>query len=245
MGVYFIREKLGDDYFASHLGVSPESVTMVYRRKYVECGSDGAEWKELWNYILEKDLRIEENYRYIETRFDFENVIDFMIAEMWCGNRDTLNMRVYKSSEGDGKWRYILYDLDRAFYYSTSGAEHLLGEYVAEGKPYNCLFYKLMQNDDFYARFNERLDFHMKNTFDPERSLAHFNFIVSQIEHDMVYEIERWKNETELNHNRTFKEWERECDKRRTRLTQSYNDAFLVALVDVREKLKKDESIYK
>ena len=244
MGVYFIREKLGDDYFASHLGVSPESVTMVYRRKYVECGSDGKEWKELWSFILENDLRIKENYEYITQCFDIENLADFLIAEMWCGNRDTLNMRVYKSSDADGKWRYILYDLDRAFYYTTSGAVHFLGEYVTEGKPYNPLFYKILQNDEFYAYFMERFAFHMENTFDPEVTLAHFNSIVSMIEQDMPYEIERWKNETELTHNQSMAKWIYQCNRRRTRLTVEYNDAFALALDEVCIALRKDESIH-
>ena len=41
---------------------------------------------------------------------DLNSVADYFIVELWCGNVDPDNVRVAKAA--DGKWFYVLFDLD-------------------------------------------------------------------------------------------------------------------------------------
>lgn len=58
-------------------------------------------------------MSLKENYDYIKQHVDIDNLIDWCIFQAYSSNTDIpYNVRVINSSEGDGKWRYCLYDLD-------------------------------------------------------------------------------------------------------------------------------------
>ena len=242
MGVYFLREKIDEDFVSAHTGFSPESVTVMFRLKTLECGPDRQDWNEVIEYIGNHDMRRDENYEYFNEHFELENVVDWILTEIWCGNIDTLNVRVWRSSEGDGRWRFILYDLDRAFYYNHSAANLYLQAYRLTVRPYTGLIYKLLQNDTFRAYFYERLDFHMKNTFDPERSVEHFNALLELIDRDMPYEIERWKNEDSGRY-KTYERWVGICETVKSRFTTGYLDAMLSDINTNVKKILADRSV--
>ena len=48
-------------------------------------------------------------------RIDIQNYIEYMAIEIFTGNTDTLNVKRYRNSNADGKWRWMLFDLDWAF----------------------------------------------------------------------------------------------------------------------------------
>ena len=196
MGVYFVREKINDDFVASHLGGEPEDATIMdfWNGTYVITGKDEAEWKSIYEFAQKKDLSLKENYEYIKSVVDIDSVIDFYIIEMFVTNTDNGNVRVAKSRAGDGKWRYILFDLDLSFILEKSGANAYLGSLNINKRPFNPLFYNLFKNDEFKDYFYERLDFHMKNTISPEKVTERIDAIYNLISNDMKYEIERWKD---------------------------------------------------
>ena len=49
-----------------------------------------------------------------------QNYIEYMAAEIITGNTDLLNVRRYRNGKADGKWRWMLYDLDWAFFNDTN-----------------------------------------------------------------------------------------------------------------------------
>lgn len=212
MGVYFVREKINDDFVASHLGGEPEDATIMdfWNGTYVITGKDEAEWKSIYEFAQKKDLSLKENYEYIKSVVDIDSVIDFYIIEMFVTNTDNGNVRVAKSRAGDGKWRYILFDLDLSFILEKSGANAYLGSLNINKRPFNPLFYNLFKNDEFKDYFYERLDAHMKTTISPETVTARIDAIYNLIAHDMKYEIERWKDATDesgMGRHQTVAKW--------------------------------------
>lgn len=237
MGMYFIREKIDDDFVASHCGTSPEDATIIYRTRTIEWGTGGDEWVDLWYYVVNHDLRKKECYEHVKSILDIESIADYYIVEMWCGNRDSTNCRVYKSGGGDGKWRYILYDVDRAFSYDESSVSHYLSKYTSGTKPPNNIIYKLLQNEEFYAFFKERLELHISSTFSEENVRAVFESIISEIRPDIPYEIERWAFSESTNS--TVSEWENECGILLSRSNTKYTEKFVAALESACDKIKK------
>ena len=244
MGIYFLREKIDEDFIAAHTGVSPESVSVVFRMQFAERGTECGDFFTNIAFARDNDLRIKENYEIIKEHFDVENIIDFFLNAIWCGNIDTLNVRMYRSSEGDGRWRFILFDVDRAFYYNYASASLYLKSYNLTTRPYSGLLYKLLQNEEFYALFYERLDLHVKNTFDPEKSLPYFEYMMSLVDHDMIYEIERWKDDDSA-HPQTYQRWYNYCTILKNRLTADYNEE-MVSLINTRvAAILKDTKVNK
>ena len=43
---------------------------------------------------------------------DVDNYLDYVAIEMYTGNTDLLNVKRYRSADEDGRWRWILFDMD-------------------------------------------------------------------------------------------------------------------------------------
>lgn len=239
MGVYFMREKINEDFVASHLGVSPESVTVIDYMTSVKYGKDDAGWKELWSFVDANDLSLSENYEYIKEKVDINSLIDFYIMQMWANNTDTGNVRVCRSTEGDGKWRFILFDLDLGFGTAASGASTYLDSYAYKSRPYNAMFYKLLKNDEFYNYFNERFEFHLSTTLSVENVIARTDFIKGQLAGDMPYEIARWKDENS-NYIQSVSQWNTSVNTLKTRrATETYIERFRSEVAEYIDKIRK------
>lgn len=193
-GMYYIREKISDDYIASRYKVSPESVDLQEGNGRINAGSN-QEYQELINYVKTHDLRKPKVYQYVCDRVDVQNYADYIISEIYCGNDDSGNIRYFRSSEGDGKWRWIFYDTDLGF--QVGGRWGIWYMIDPAGTGHNkafstALISNLLKNDQFKALFLQRWEYHMKNTFSTERVLAKI---------DELYGI--WKNEAPRN----FQRW--------------------------------------
>lgn len=231
MGVYFIREKIDSDFAASYLGGEPEQATVVdfWNGCYLKDGNTSAlnEWKELYSFVQKNDMTLPENYEYVKARLDIDSMIDFYVIEMFCANTDCGNVRVCKSDseDSDGKWRYILFDLDLSFIIEKSGANTYLGSVKVNSRPFNPIIYNLLKNDEFCEYFYARLDMHMKSTISNEAFNARVDHVYNEIAHDMYYDIERWKNVTDnsgMNRHQTVEKWKSRVDALYTRGTPEY-----------------------
>lgn len=245
MGVYFIREKINEDFVASHLGGNPEDVTIIHdfwNGSFSIDGPDGAEWKSIWSYVQNKDLRVDSNYEYIKSVIDIDSLIDFYLMEMFVNNTDSGNLRVCKSRNGDGKWRWILFDLDLSFEASRSGAVSYLGSLSVKRRPFNPVIYNLLKNKEFSSYFEERMNMHVASTLSNEQVKGRIDAIYNEIAPDMVYEIERWKSETDnsgMSRLRSVSVWQNFVDKLYRRSSKEYLDQYVSEITEQLERLRK------
>ncbi len=181
MGLYALKEAMGSGYFAEHFGVSEDSVEM--HRPYREENKD---FVALMNYCKAHDLTQEEYYRYVEERVDFDSMIDWMIYEAYSANSDLgMNVRYYRSTEGDGKWHYALYDLDLSMKSDASFNALMTGAW-------NIIPRKLMKSQTFQDRLLKRLAYLLQNDLSQESVLAEYDRLIDQIDEEMVLERARW-----------------------------------------------------
>ncbi len=181
MGLYAIKEAFGSGYFAEHFGVSEDSVEMHRPGR-----EENKNFQALMSYAKKNDLREEEHYRYMEEHVDFSSMIDWLIFEAYSANRDLENnVRYYRSTEGDGKWHYALYDLDLSMNTDANFDALLKGAW-------NIIPRKLLKNPTFQDLFLKRLAYLMEHELSQEAVLAEFDSLVSQIDEEMVLERARW-----------------------------------------------------
>jgi len=195
-GVYFIMEKVNTKYLSQHYGISEESIDLLVGNGAELSGSKD-DYKELIEYCKSHDLTVQENYDYVASQVDIDNYIDYVICEIITCNTDTGNIKYWRSSELDGKWRWILYDLDWAYWPS-----HLENDYIAKyfhpeghgvGRMFNnSILRALIKNKDFKAKFFERFAHHLNVTYSAESVTGRVDEIYAMIEGDMDLDQERW-----------------------------------------------------
>lgn len=119
-GIHNIRERIDENYVASHHNVHPDSVNIMefhvnWLVNLVE--GDGQHYLNMLNFIEKNDLAAPENYDYVKTQMDVENFALYQAANIcikntdWPGN----NVKFWQSLEADGKWRWITFDTDFGF----------------------------------------------------------------------------------------------------------------------------------
>lgn len=196
LGPYAIMEKYNADYLNKHYGVEENIAILknpiVPTRSYIVEGnvSDMADFIALKDFAREHDLTDDDNYKFIADRMDIESFLDYTAVHVYLGNVDVYpnnNIYVWRAmGEGDnpysdGRWRFMLQDLD-----STAGADLSYDSYNpdegrmriivdksidnfvtnlvawdSEGAETNLvsdpLFARLMERDDFKEAFTDRI----------------------------------------------------------------------------------------
>ena len=189
-GVYFIRERYSDDYVASHLNVSKESVDLLaYGSALAEAGKN-KDFLELRKYVQSHDMSLDENYAYLAERIDVLSLIDWYICRSYVGDRDPANIRRFRSSEDSGKWLWMYFDLDWSFWYrenekpvtwllETTGGEKILMSAVLKHPTGRDLFLK---------RYAELMDTILNEAYIIDK----IDSFVALIKQDMQMDRERW-----------------------------------------------------
>ena len=119
-GVYYIRERFNDDYVADHLNVSEDSVDIAYSTFAYDQAGSAADFRNLKKYCKSHDMSTEENFQYLCSQIDVQSLMDWYICRTYVGDNDLANIRRFRTSEGDGKWHWMYFDLDWGFYQSSN-----------------------------------------------------------------------------------------------------------------------------
>ena len=153
-GIYTLKEKANEQLYAGIAGVSRDSVEVLEAN--VSQGSDF--YKDVVEFCRFNDMSLEENYSHFCHMFDIDSVIDWLILEGYCANTDLTsgNVRYCRSTENDGKWRLMFYDLDATFSTPASVFMNVLSEYAQQNRQFASFMVPLMDNGEFKDRFLSR-----------------------------------------------------------------------------------------
>jgi hypothetical protein len=196
-GLYNIREKTNQFYPESNYGVDTDGVDLI-EGENVTAHGDGTHYQDLIQFVTQNDMTLMENYQYVQTRMDVVEFMNYFITEIYVCNRDWLhqNIKCWREHSEDGKWRWMLYDMDWGF-----SGEVRLGpdqytdntvQWVLEQGPASLLFQRLILNDNFRKEFVQRFVTHVNLTFNPERVHDIISNMVQSIAAEMPRQIERW-----------------------------------------------------
>ena len=203
-GVYYLRERISDDYVASHLGFSTESVDLVESTAcYPQAGSN-EDFKALKEYVATHDMSQPEHYEYLAERIDVLSLMDWYICRSFVGDVDLNNIRRFRSSEGDRKWHWVYFDLDWALYRPNEKTFTILLNDRC-GDP--ALIKALLKSQEGRDQFLKRCDQLFDTVLSEEHFLQVLDQITEQIAPEMPADRERWGY--------TMDRWEKEVQKLR------------------------------
>lgn len=197
-GIYALEEKANEQMFADHSGVSRDSVTVLEASARENTGF----YQNVIGPLLQMDMRKEENYRLIAEQLDIDSLIDWIVVEGWCGNRDLQsgNLRYGRSAENDGRWRFMLYDLDAVFA-STDLCFDILAPYSLEGRQIGQIIRALLRNEGFRAQLLSRAAALLNGPLSDEATLEEIDRLCALLEPEVA------RNHAFLN--LEAKKWER------------------------------------
>ena len=195
-GVHNIREKIDEQFIATHQNVSPDSVELLQGN-----GVGNDDYQALISYVKANAGNINDDavYQHILDQIDPVSLCDYYIAEIYCYNNDAGNIRFYRSSQMDNKWRWILYDTDQGF--EGSAANDRIWYNIKPGGTgtnnyfSTTLIYTLLHNDDFRALFLERLGYNMKNVWNTERVLERIDQFHELYKPEALRNFQRWRDD--------------------------------------------------
>jgi len=197
-GVINLREKVSEYYLAENHGVNPFAIDFLEEDSLIIAG-DRDRWNEDTFFVRNNDLSIQANFDYAATLFDVESMADYFIVQTGLNNPDwpQNNIKYWRPQTVDGKWRYILFDLDSAMnrWGWTTAFRDMFGlkmRKVGPGKIYLDMLKAFLENEEFYHYFCNRYADLFNTTFREEVFLNDVLTARDRIEPEMLRHFEKW-----------------------------------------------------
>ncbi|MBR1456692.1 MAG: CotH kinase family protein [Oscillospiraceae bacterium] len=189
-GIYAVIEKANEQLYADRMGVSRESVTAVDADNTL-----GTElFDDVLSFCLSRDMRDADNYAYFCERMDVDSMIDWFLLEGYFANGDLTwgNLRYCRSTEGDGKWRFLFYDLDAALREEGLNYYNLLGSSALGSKQISQVIAPLLRNEEFRDRLLTRAGELLNGPLTNEKVLAEIDRLAAQVEPEVERDYARY-----------------------------------------------------
>ncbi len=205
-GIHDIRERIDKYYIEALFGADPNNIDL---RKVdwsepdeMEEG-DSLHYTSMYNFIINNDMTLTSNYSQAIEYLDPKSLIDYEIAEIFVGNMDWPhnNVRLWRSKNAynpnatyglDGRWRWILYDTDRALGELVNAENLDLIELT--NRPDNAIFKELLTNQEFKNNFINRYADLLNSCLKTGHALPIFNSYKAIYGPEFQNHIDRWKN---------------------------------------------------
>ena len=244
-GVYNLREKISKHYIAQHYGVEDEDTIDILKGngnndQCVVCGDGLQDYKDLIKYCENHncDLSNQADYDYVCKQIDADQFAMYCAFEIIIGNTDTGNIKWWRSSEKDNKWRWIQYDYCWAMNgdnpsqeasSSTGFRRDYFWKYFdpaghGAGKSFSTVLGRsMMSNNEFVKIFLKYCAYFYNEVYTPEKILAKVDYLQENIRKEMeTWDLVRWRPYHDL----STKGWNSHCDKIRN-YAKNYQDWYL------------------
>ena len=202
--VYINGKYWGQYYFREHITTTSicqfegwvgqeDALDLVKANSSVFQGSNDT-YAALLEWVNSHNMNTQEAWEMLDSVIDIQNFIEYMAIQIFTGNTDTLNVKRYRNPNADGKWHWVLYDLDWAFTVNTNSIGRWLspGGMGNEKRTNNDLFIACMKNDRFRDMFLTYMGEQMATTFSSEHVLALFEERYHELEPLLPMQLEMW-----------------------------------------------------
>lgn len=210
-GIQTLRDRIDEHYISYVSGADKDSVDLINGNYSIVDAGSNESYIELAEYIQENDLSFDEHYQHVAALVDLESLSDYMISEIFFSNRDWPgnNQKCWRPRTPEGKWRWILFDLDAGFgepdldmleQFSTKG-DDLSWETSDVG---TFLLKNLLKHHEFKKAFTDRFAELLRNQFHPARTASKLQIVKEQYDDEISPHIDRWAYPP------SFASWERD-----------------------------------
>jgi len=195
-GIHNIRERYDGWYVQLNYGIHRDDVGILTDNAVLNHGKeeDRQHYLEMRDFAAAMDLSEPEHYAHMKTLMDIDNYLAYKTFQVYAANADWPhnNIRYWRKRTDsyrpdapyghDGRWRWMIFDLDATFGYPYSGSGEGWAQYDQDniewitglGNPrvpqtwVNQLFNNLIENETFRHRFISLLAGDLNTRFRPE-----------------------------------------------------------------------------
>ena len=209
-GIHNFRERQDRFYLSRVYGVNEEDIDLLTRRNTVVEGTN-EQYNEVVRYIDETDMSVSSSFSQVETLIDLDNFLDYYSAQVYYGNSDWPhnNIDFWRTRTAynpnapkglDGRWRWLLYDVDRSLGLVTDEEFDMVHFITRPVNPVtgeewpNLILRNLLENESFYNRFVNRIADHLNTAFRPERVSTVVDSLKTPLQNVIERHSERWVN---------------------------------------------------
>jgi hypothetical protein len=230
-GIHNLRERYDRHYLEAVHGLDPDDLVVVDTHLQRQDGPLGSgvtgELRDLVRWLEDADPDDPAVRARLEAAFDLDSLLDWFVVQVFTANDDAPNnVRLWRtvSSDGeredgldDGRWRWLLFDLDHlggglgrhapGLAGAVTKDEHhdLLAELVARRQVDPTRFGGvatlarwLVADDEVFERFAVRLADHLNTTWRPDRTLPALAGAAARIEGEIPRHAARWGAPTDV-----------------------------------------------
>ena len=232
-GVYNLREKISKHYIAQHYGVEDEDTIdilkgngnneqcIVCSNAYESANKGLNDYKDLIKYCEDHkcNLSNQSDYDYVCSQIDADQFAMYCAFEIIIGNTDTGNIKWWRSSEKDNKWRWIQYDYcwamngdnpSQAAEKSTGYRRDYFWRYFdpkghGAGQGFSTVLGRsMLSNNEFVKLFLKYCAYFYNEVYTPDKINAKVTELQENIRKEMeTYDLVRWRPY----HNLSTKGW--------------------------------------
>lgn len=191
-GRYSIQERCEEAYLSNHYGV-PQDEILLIKDGHVRMGAWNPQYTPattIWDAFQDQVARLDASgmdaYQELSAQIDMQSYIDYLAIQIYLGNNDlsaTHNAAMWRSLRlsdrpyEDGKWRWIIYDIDQAC--TSVEKNHFTEEINLEGYRIceDPLFRALMRSSAFREQFVRTFLFLADHHFSAQRTETYLSGI--------------------------------------------------------------------
>lgn len=196
-GLMNLRERLSPADVALNHGIEREGVLFMDQENEPVQG-DSIHFAQLNTYINEQDMSDPIHFAHVDSLLDIRSFKDYFALEIFAGNADwpANNVRCWKPSITEGKWRYVMHDLDATMnVFGWIGMDIDMFYWILEhreGWMHSEIFRNLLENAEFKRTFINRLADLMNTTLSEKNLLAEVDIITRTTDTEAQRHYDRW-----------------------------------------------------
>ncbi len=205
-GIFTISEKLNEHYIVQNFNIKDTEFDFLENKNSIINGTN-TDYNSLVYDFLEQHTSItdDEAYKFVTDRIDVYNYMDYITAETFIGNDDWAYNNIKFWKQKDGKWKWVLFDIDCSFGIVNEhpvSSPHIFDIQLLSNDEMhpdwtNRLFRRLITNEHFLDAFTQRYALHLQTTFEYSYTESLINDMVNSIQNEVPYDFERWQQCTE------------------------------------------------
>ena len=165
-GAYLIQEKLNDDFIEKNYLIPSKSVSLIKDNELEEGPEEEVtKFKDFCKEYSKKDLASDAIYKEIEDYINLDSLIELYASEIYISNNDwpgtndgefrNIGDKIEGNEYADGKWRFIIIDLDYSMNFSFVDIDRFNYSYSRkDSAEIVSFFFDLLQkNKNFQNKF--------------------------------------------------------------------------------------------
>jgi hypothetical protein len=199
-GIQNMREKIDGDYIQTNYGIKKDNLDLLEMGGNPIEGDNTAYFNYL-NTLTTLNPTAPETFEFIDQNIDVQEYINYLVTEIYFGNTDWPGNNIkYWRARNNGKFRWILWDMDFGFalynFYDHPTLNFATDPDSGVGwpnPPWSTLHIRLaLANPQFKIMFIQTLATAMGNTFNPQYVNQRITDFENRIRNEVPFHKERW-----------------------------------------------------